>query len=416
MTQQHSTKITKARQIKFLRNVFWLGFSAFGGPQMHIPQFKRRLVDKHHFFDQDTLMEVNAFCSLLPGPSTTQTITVLGFKMGGPLMALLSLCAWALPGGSIMSIIALSPKFLGASHLQFMQPMVAAFLAFAVISMAPWIRKSTLNYAIFVIFGFLGFAVNSPIFFPIGIIFGGILSAKFNHYKLPELKQVNVSPIRYRNLVAFAIVFLVVGGVGLLLSQNTSYLNLVQPIVLFENTYRIGALSFGGGNTLAAMSHEQYVVYHQRLTPQEFNNGLGLLQALPGPNFNFMIYLNSMAMKSYGYNTLYQFFGCIIGLIAVFMPGTLMVLFAYPIYNQLQAHRSIRLALDGIFAAAVGFILSAALSINYYFWRGFEISNQNHLLNMGVFALTLIMLLSKKMPTPLIVLFMILMGWLLPLP
>lgn len=91
MSQQHSTKITKARHIKFLRSVFWLGLTAFGGPQMHIPQFKRRLVDKHKFFDQDTLKDVNAFCSLLPGPSTTQTITVLGLKMGGPMLALMSL-------------------------------------------------------------------------------------------------------------------------------------------------------------------------------------------------------------------------------------------------------------------------------------------------------------------------------------
>ena len=98
MSQIHTTKIAKARQIKFLRSVFWLGLTAFGGPQMHIPQFKRRLVDKHRFFTVDTLTEVNAFCSLLPGPSTTQTITILGWKQGGPLMAFLSLLAWALPG------------------------------------------------------------------------------------------------------------------------------------------------------------------------------------------------------------------------------------------------------------------------------------------------------------------------------
>ena len=76
MSQIHTTKIAKARQIKFLRSVFWLGLTAFGGPQMHIPQFKRRLVDKHRFFTVDTLTEVNAFCSLLPGSSTTQTITI----------------------------------------------------------------------------------------------------------------------------------------------------------------------------------------------------------------------------------------------------------------------------------------------------------------------------------------------------
>ena len=414
MSPQHFTKITQARQIKFLRNVFWLGLSAFGGPQMHIPQFKKRLVDKHQFFDQETLMEVNAFCSLLPGPSTTQTITILGWKMGGPGMALLSLLLWALPGATIMSIIALSPKFLQANHLQFMQPMVAAFLAYAVISMAPWIRKSTLNYAIFLVLGILGFIINSPILFPLGIILGGFLSAKFNKYELPQQSNRPQIQIKWKNLVAFAIVFLVVGGVGLILSQNSEYLNVAQPIILFENTYRIGSLSFGGGNTLAAMSHDQYVVYHNRLTPQEFNNGLGLLQALPGPNFNFMVYVNSMAMKSFGYDTAYQFIGCLIGLIAVFMPGTLMVFFAYPIYNTLQSYRAIRLALDGIFAAALGFILTAALSINAHFWKNLNTYIQHPQFSIAVFTLTLALLSTKKIPTPFIVLLVILMGWILP--
>ncbi len=401
--------------IKFLRAVFWLGLTAFGGPQMHIPQFKRRLVDKHRFFDQDTLKDVNAFCSLLPGPSTTQTITVLGLKLGGPTLALLSLVAWALPGALLMSLIALSPRFLNASHLQFMQPMVAAFLAYSVISMAPWIRKSNLNYGIFLLFGILGFLINSPLLFPLGMILAGVLSAYFNRYELSTITIKAPKPIRWRNLTAFGIIFVVVGGLGLILNQNAEYLRLAQPFVLFENTYRIGALSFGGGNTLAAMSHEQYVVYHQRLSPQEFNTGLGLLQALPGPNFNFMVYLNAVSMKSFGYNTFYQLMGCLIGLVAVFMPGTLMVYFAYPLWDRLQAHRSIRLALDGIFAAAVGFILTAALLINYYFWMNFKVLNTNTYMQLGAFGLTLILLVSKKIPTPFIVLLMILMGWLIPL-
>ena len=398
-----------------MRSVFWLGLTAFGGPQMHIPQFKRRLVDKHKFFDQDTLKDVNAFCSLLPGPSTTQTITVLGLKMGGPTLALLSLVAWAMPGAILMSIIALSPKFLGATHLQFMQPMVAAFLAYSVISMAPWIRKSSLNYGIFLVFGILGFLINTPLLFPLGMVLAGLLSAKFNTYELTTITPKQPKPIQWRNLVAFGVIFIVVGGLGLLLNQNAEYLSLAQPFVLFENTYRIGALSFGGGNTLAAMSHEQYVVYHHRLTPQEFNNGLGLLQALPGPNFNFMVYVNSVAMKSFGYNAFYQLMGCLIGLIAVFMPGTLMVFFAYPLWDRLQAHRSIRLALDGIFAAAVGFILTAALLINYNYWQQFLALNQQTMIQVGIFALTLILLSTKRVPTPFIVLLMILMGWFIPM-
>lgn len=381
---------------------------------MHIPQFKRRLVDKHRFFTLDTLTEVNAFCSILPGPSTTQTITILGWKQGGPMMAFLSLLAWALPGASIMTIIALSPTFLGANHLLFMQPMVAAFLAFSVFTMVKWIKKSTLNYSIFLGIGIIGFLLNSPIVFPLGVLTAGLISAKFNRYELPELPKKEPKPIVWKNLTAIGIIFIIVGAIGFMLGRNEEFLQLSHPIVLFENTYRIGALSFGGGTTLAAMSHEQYVVYHHRLTPTEFNNGLGLLQAMPGPNFNFMVYVNAMAMKFYGYNVFYQFLGCLIGLIAVFLPGTLLVFFAYPIWDRLQSNRKLRFALDGIFAAAVGFILTAALVINSFFWQHLNLKYTNSLLEIFAFTATLLLLSVKKIPTPFIVILMLLVGWLLP--
>lgn len=414
MSQIHTTKIAKARQIKFLRAVFWLGLTAFGGPQMHIPQFKKRLVDKHRFFSLDTLTEVNAFCSILPGPSTTQTITILGWKQGGPLMAFLSLLLWALPGASIMTVIALSPKFLGANQLLLMQPMVAAFLAFSVFTMAKWIKKSPLNYSIFIGIGIVGFLLNNPLVFPFGVLIAGLLSARFNRYELAALPEKEPKPIVWKNLTAIGIIFLIVGGVGFLLSRNQEFLDLAHPVVLFENTYRIGALSFGGGNTLAAMSHEQYVIYHHRLTPAEFNNGLGLLQAMPGPNFNFMVYVNAVAMKFYGYNGFYQFIGCLIGLIAVFLPGTLMVFFAYPIWDRLQNNHKLRLALDGIFAAAVGFILTAALDINFYFWENLNPKQSYTTWEISAFSATLLLLATRKIPTPFIVVLMLLVGWFIP--
>jgi chromate transporter len=85
------------------------------------------------------------------------------------------------------------------------------------------------------------------------------------------------------------------------------------------------------------------------------------------------------------------------------------------LWDRLQAHRSIRLALDGIFAAAVGFILTAALLINYYYWQQFLALNQQTMIQVGIFALTLILLSTKRVPTPFIVLLMILMGWFIPM-
>lgn len=175
--------------------MFWLGLTAFGGPQLHLPQFKRRLVDKHRFLTADELAEINAFCSILPGPSTTQTITSIGMKLGGPLLAILALAAWALPGALLMSVIALSPKFLGSNELRFMQPMVAAFLVYAVLSMFPWIRKSPNNYLIFIACGIAGYIINTPLVFPLGVIIGGLFSASTNQYELPDIPKHPQKPL-----------------------------------------------------------------------------------------------------------------------------------------------------------------------------------------------------------------------------
>ena len=112
-----STNIQKGRQFQFLKTVLWLGLTAFGGPQMHLPYFKKSLIDRKRFINQEDLVEINAFCNLLPGPTTTQTITTIGLKLGGPKLAILTVLFWALPGAAIMLILALSPTFLSAHQL-----------------------------------------------------------------------------------------------------------------------------------------------------------------------------------------------------------------------------------------------------------------------------------------------------------
>lgn len=161
------------------------------------------------------------------------------------------------------------------------------------------------------------------------------------------------------------------------------------------------------------MSHEQYVVYHHRLTPTEFNNGLGLLQAMPGPNFNFMVYVNAMAMKFYGYNVFYQFLGCLIGLIAVFLPVHCWS-FCLSDLGSFTKQSKIKVCIGWDFAAAVGFILTAALVINSFFWQHLNLKYTNSLLEIFAFTATLLLLSVKKIPTPFIVILMLLVGWLLP--
>lgn len=43
------------------------------------------------------MLELIALCNLLPGPSSTQTITAIGYKVGGRKLAIYTLLTWAIP-------------------------------------------------------------------------------------------------------------------------------------------------------------------------------------------------------------------------------------------------------------------------------------------------------------------------------
>jgi chromate transporter len=52
-------------------------------------------------------METNALCQVLPGPTSTQTITGIGYRLGGPNLAYLTLLIWVFPSMLIMTTAAI---------------------------------------------------------------------------------------------------------------------------------------------------------------------------------------------------------------------------------------------------------------------------------------------------------------------
>jgi chromate transporter len=171
----------------------------------------------------------------------------------------------------------------------------------------------------------------------------------------------------------------------------------------------MGALSFGGGNILSAMAMEHYVYHKPYMTIEQLNTGLGLIQGLPGPNFNLAVYLNGIAMRTSGFGFDGQLLGCAIGLVGIFLPGILLVFFAFPLWSRLQTYPIIKRSLDGIFAASVGFILSAALIINYHFWGGIT-DVKTDVSELAVFIIAGLLIFSQKISPPIIVLGTVIAG------
>ncbi|HMP91631.1 MAG TPA: chromate transporter, partial [Phnomibacter sp.] len=128
--------LTMLRHISFLKAVLIHSISAFGGPQGHYGMMVKRFVKERGDVSESELMEFTAFVQLLPGASSTQVLTLIGYKRGGALLAIITLVIWVLPAGILMGALSFLLHFMDRKALQgdifkFILPMAVGFLAFA---------------------------------------------------------------------------------------------------------------------------------------------------------------------------------------------------------------------------------------------------------------------------------------------
>src|SRR5882757_1488100 len=137
----------KRRQLLFIRDALIYTFTAFGGPQAHIAILLREFVEKRRYITEQELMELNALAQILPGPSSTQTLIGIAWKVGGLRLAIITFLIWILPSATIMCIAAISYKMFAnkakfAEVLRFVQPIAVGIVAYATYSFANRFLKS----------------------------------------------------------------------------------------------------------------------------------------------------------------------------------------------------------------------------------------------------------------------------------
>jgi chromate transporter len=107
-----------------------------------------------------------------------------------------------------------------------------------------------------------------------------------------------------------------------------------------------------------------------------------------------------MALNEYGF--IGQLLGGVIGTVAIFLPGILLIFFIYPIWTQVKNYSPIKHAIEGINATSAGLVIASA----YLLFKPVEVNEANMLVLLG----TLFLLLTTKLPSPVIVLICILAG------
>ncbi|MGI9192030.1 MAG: chromate efflux transporter [Chitinophagaceae bacterium] len=393
------------RHIPFLKQVLLYSLSAFGGPQSHIGMMMKTFVEKRKDVTEQELLDYMAFCQMLPGPSSTQTITLIGYKRGGIPLAIVTLLIWILPASLLMMGLSFLVQYVNARDVasnlfKFVQPMAVGFLVYAAYKVMRLSVNHKATYGIMLGALLLTATIRSPWVFPLVIIAGGIVS-NFSNKRIPAIQQVR-KPIRWINIGWFFFIFAIAGTLSELARvQQWQYARLFN---LFENFYRFGSIVFGGGHVLIPMMYEQFVIrpehlqIGQYLTPSEFLTGAGMINAIPGPVFSICSYVGGLTMRSFGWPA--QIVGSLVAVGGVFLPSTLLILFFFPIYQNLKQYTVIFRALEGIHAVVVGIMWASG----YILFRSIPFEWTN----VVVIGITFLLLVYNRIPAPLIV-----MGWLL---
>lgn len=387
--------IRRVRNIIFLKDIALLSLTAFGGPQGHFGLFLDLLVTKRRYLEEDELMELYALCQVLPGPTSTQTITAMGYKIGGPNLAYLTLLVWMLPAFCIMTAFALlvtkaNDFNLSLDFLRFIEPIAVGIVAYSSYRIASKVVNTKVGVGLMIFSAFASFAFKSPYAFPALIIFGGLATTwKYKKQPIEEKERIK---IKWSNLILWISVLIfaaILGGV-------TQY----QPIRLFENFYRNGSLIFGGGQVLVPLLYTEFVEFKEYLSSQEFVSGYGFVQAIPGPVFSFSAYVGALSTRDLGING--QIIGATMAAVGVFLPGTFLIFFVIRFWEQLKKYRIVKASLEGITAVSAGMVIAAA----FLLFTPMEQTPVNFIL---IFA-TVGMMHFTKIPTPVIILVGLIFG------
>lgn len=418
--QQNTQRI---RYYIFLRDILTLALTAFGGPQAHLAYFNKLLVEKRRYLTEAELMEINSLCQILPGPASTQTLTAIGFKIGGPNLAYLTLLVWILPAVTIMMIAAMIMSSIQAKNwstdfTRFIQPMAVGFVSYGAYKISLKTIRTKTGLAILLVAAITSYLFQTPFVFPIILLGAGLVTALKYKDQPKEEKQKLVVPwanfFLWINVLIFAAV----------LGAATKSL----PVKLFENFYRNGSLVFGGGQVLAPLLYTEFVEIepgedvnkvsklkakikekyapkplHHPTSHNEFLSGYAVAQALPGPVFSFSAYIGALSMRDYG--TGGEIMGALMSAIGIFLPGTFLIFFVIRFWDGLKKYRAVRASLEGITAASSGLVMASAVIL-------FQ-PLANTFLNFAIPIATFALLTFTKIPSPFIILGGLILGFII---
>ena len=331
-----------------------LGVTSFGGPIAHLGYFRTEAVERRKWLDDREYADLVALCQFLPGPASSQVGFAIGMHRAGALGALAAFLAFTLPSAALMVAFAYGASlFTGpvAEGLLIGLKIVAvAIVAQAVLGMAKSLAPDRQRASIAAVAAAAALLLAGSSGQVIAIALGAVAGYFFCRAASMATGGALHFPVRRgvgaASLVLFGILLL---GLPVAVIATGS-----GGLALFDAFYRAGSLVFGGGHVVLPLL-QSGVVETGWVGDQQFLAGYGAAQAVPGPLFTFAAFLGTASTTGPG-----GVLGAAIALVAVFLPGFLLLVGVLPCWSPLRRRPWAQAVMRGANAAVVG-ILAAAL-------------------------------------------------------
>lgn len=327
---------------------FWvalrLGLTSFGGPVAHVGYFREEYVTRRNWLSEARFGELMSLTQFIPGPGSSQLGAAIGHERAGLAGGFAAWLGFTLPSALVLTLVALGIGDLSGAHvsgaLRGLKLVALAVVAGAWLgmrqSLAPDFRRLGIALLVLLVLWFF----TEPWMTLVMIAFAGVIGV----FTLSAGEKIEKQKTSGRGLLGwmalatfFILLFLTLGESG--------------PLA---GIYRAGSLVFGGGHVVLPLLQES-MVGGGYLKQEVFLGGYGATQGVPGPVFTFAAFLGVKA-DIFGNPWL----GAGAALVAVFLPGMLLLGGTLKIWGRLRGKRWAQRAVSGANAAVVG-VLGVAL-------------------------------------------------------
>lgn len=335
--------------LAFLR----LGLTSFGGPIAHLGYFHREFVERRRWLDEAHYAQLLALCQFLPGPASSQLGFAIGLLRAGWGGALAAFVGFTLPSALLLFAFAMLSDRLagpwGQGALHGLKLVAVAVVAQGVLGMARTLAPDRHRALMAAVAAGLVAVVGSAWMQLLVIAAAAALGPWL--CRAVTARQGETFALGYGHRTGGALLIAFGGLLAVALLASPSLPPLGQVAAAF---YRAGALVFGGGHVVLPLL-KQTVVDPGWVGNDTFLAGYGAAQAVPGPMFTLAAFLGERLHGGQGGAA-----GAVAGLLAIFLPGLLLIGGALPFWRALAARDGAARMLAGVNAAVVG-LLAAAL-------------------------------------------------------